>query len=161
MDRLATNLTRMAAARHLGSVQHLIESLQLPYEQVNEAQWALRGPSQHGFAIELGLMLQRESLVIGVRAGLMLNRDIVSHEIALVLLELNDSFRFGSFRVVQLGAAYEAVLAHVVDLTQPSPEESLLEICRLTIQSMERAVTRLYATDLLYPDAISPPSRLA
>lgn len=161
MDRLATNLTCMAAARHWGSVQRLIESLRLPCEQVNKSQWALRGPSRHGFAIELGLMVQGESLVIGARAGLMLNRDGVSHEIALALLELNDTLRFGSFRVVRLGDAHEAVLAHVVDLSQPSPEESLLEVCRLTIQSMERAVTQLYATDLLHLDFFSPPSRLA
>ena len=161
MNQLATNSTCMAVPRLGRTVQRLIESLRLPCEQVNEAQWALRGPSRHGFAIELGLMLQRESLVIGVRAGLILNRDIVSHEIALVLLELNDFFRFGSFRVVQLGAAHEAVLAHVVDLTQPSHEDSLLKVCRVMIQDMERAVTRLYATDLIYPDVMSPRSRLA
>lgn len=159
MDRLSIDPICPAAARRQRTVERLIESLRLPCEQVNEAQWALRGPSRHGFAIELGLMLQDESLVIGVRAGLVLNRDLVSHEISLVLLEVNDSFRFGSFRVVPLGAAYEAVLAHVVDLTQPPHEDSLLKVCRLMIQDMERAVTRLYATDLIYPEVMSSPLR--
>jgi hypothetical protein len=148
-----------AAQRQRKLVDRLMDRLVGPFQEVGVAQWAMEGPAVHGFPLELALMHTGSSLLICGRAGLLLDRDFAAREIAYLLLELNDSVPYGSFRLVRLGDRHEAMLAHLADLSRHDSEESLVLICHSILESMRATIVRLFATDLLATE-FTPPRRV-
>lgn len=116
-----------------------------------------------GYVLEAALILRAGDIaVMSSAVGLSLPaNDLLAEQFRQWLL-LNDDYRYGSIRLVQLRESRTVMQGHRCDPATTSPQVLNAVVATLTNQ-LEAVVTRLYACDLIplgpESDTVSPQNK--
>jgi len=126
-------------------------------QQLRPKVWSVMASQQFGYQVSVQFLALDEWVVCMVDADLIIDRDWVSRELALRLLEENTRCAYGSFRLLPVNYGLALVHAQVCDWKLFSAEK-LADIGRTMRDQYQQMLVQLYACDLILPGPLSPPS---
>ncbi len=126
-------------------------------QQLRPTVWSVTASLQFGYQVTVQFLALDDWVVCMVDADLIIDRDWVSRELALRLLEENTRCAYGSFRLMNVNCGLALVHAHVCDCELFSAEK-LADIGRTLLGQYQQMLVQLYACDLILPGPLSPPS---
>lgn len=131
------------------------QSLGYPCESQGSRHWAVIPPPHCTYPLTLGVIAGDNRLDLVVTAELRIAREWITRELAITLLEVNQQFAVGSFRLMPTTKGHEVLLAQAMDLRFISQVSMLRAICESLLEQFQQTLRRLYATDLILPGPVA------
>lgn len=136
-------------ARSEALARRAIRLIDLPWQQSKAGLWIATGAVHHGYAVSLNLLAHDWFVMCMASANIVIDRHWIQRELALVLLEENHQFAYGSFRLSNRPeGGRELVLGHLIDPSCFNAEQTA-NVAQVLNDEMRRAITRLYALNLI------------
>lgn len=123
-------------------------------QQLRPGVWSVTASVQFGYPVTVQFLALDDWVVCLVEADLILDRDWVSRELALRLLEENTRCAYGSFRLMNVNHGLALIHAQVCDSERFSAEK-LADIGRTLLNQYQQMLVQLYACDLILPGPLS------
>ncbi len=139
-------------------VKRAMRLIGFPSVQAKPGLWIATADVNHGYAVTLNLLVHDWFVMCMVSANVLIDRVWIQRELALVLLEENHHFAYGSFRLSpRPDGSREVVIGHLLDTTR-FDAEATADVSLILIEQMQSAITRLYAQSLICEGPVKTPS---
>lgn len=135
-------------ARSIGLAESAVSSIGLPWQKTRTGVWCLEAEERRGFTVQLEVLAQSWFVFSMASAGIVLAHHGVSSELAVDLLEQNQGFAYGSFRLNEGPEGMTLVMGQLFD-SRLFDAPLIAGISRTLISQMQSALIRLYARDLI------------
>jgi hypothetical protein len=129
--------------------------IRIPCQKVKENLWRATAPENRGFVVQEDIMAHEQFVVIVAFAGITTDRQWVQWGLAIALLEYNQRFAYGSFRLDEHKNGMSVVLGYVCD-TRQCDAAHVSAAAREILTEMQRALVELYARDLIILPSYRP-----
>lgn len=125
-----------------------IQALGPSWRMYKPNHWASKTPIKHGFELQVELYPFKEVIVCLASAGITIERDFFSRNLAMALLEMNTRYLFGSFRLHNHQDGLSVVLLQFMD-GQTARKCDVVEVAESLSDHMQTAIVELYGRDLI------------
>ncbi len=122
--------------------------MKLNWRETNPKIWSAQVEPRCGYGIRLILVTCEDRLVWLTTQSLHIEREWIQQKLAVLLLELNDNYAYGSNRLVSGPSGVSLVHSHACD-SACGTAEHIAEVGWTILRQMQELVTRLYAEELL------------
>lgn len=150
--RTWNRLSRLFVWRHRLSADDVarqsIAALNLPVQENSPGLYTVTAKGKHGYDTSIHTWGESGKVTCMASIDLRLRRSELSSELALTLLEQNESFVYGSFRVIPIRSCRTIALSHTCELRY-FDAKAIGEICGILLDQMQKSIRRLYATELI------------
>ena len=134
--------------RAIRFVRKAAEEVGVPCQQISECMWRAACPEKQGFIVKLDMLAHEHFVVLVAFAGIITDRELIGRDLPIALLEFNQRFAYGSFRLDELKQGLSVVLGYLCDIRRCDGTH-VSDAAREMIAEMQRSLVELYARDLI------------
>lgn len=134
-----------AVARKLQRIAH---SFSMPAVACENGSWVVACSDRNTYRVILTIWANGTTMYLIAGSELVVDRDLLPRELAIVLLEENHGFAAGSFRLIPRGERRYVALGSIVD-ARTMPDSDVQAIGWALITKMQQTITKLYARELI------------
>lgn len=123
-------------SRCTASIERLIQSLGMPAKKEQGGIWTLLADIRDTYQVRLSVFTRDQKLHLIASSEACIERDLISREILLMLLEWNSRLENSSFRLVEMDESRIIAISRAIDVRNFPPDE-LTTAARNIVETMQ------------------------